>query len=438
MDTKIEVIGVDLSQEGEGIAKTEGGYTVFVPYLLPGEKAYIKYTQKGKRYAKGEILEIQESSPMRTKAPCPVYYECGGCQLQHFEYSGQLKWKEKKVKDSLIRLAEIKNPKINPIIGMDNPWHYRNRGQFVIGEKEGKLRYGFYSPKSHSIVSFAECPIHHSFVNKALKGVLPELEGFHSFFENKGVLRHLALRCGEKTGEVLATVVVSEPLPKTHRLDCSSLDGVVGIVENINKSRSSKVFGEKERVIWGKDHLEERLLGLRFKISSQSFFQNNTSQAEKLYSLVLKYANVKGKKVIDLYSGIGSITLVLAKEAKDVLGVEIVKAAVRDAEANARLNQNENVHFKAIDAADAFKQEKAPPDVLVVDPPRKGMEKRVIEDIVRFGPQRIVYVSCNPDTLARDIKLLEGNYNFIEATPVDMFPQTTHVETVVLMSRVNK
>lgn len=438
MEIKNEVVAVDISQEGEGIAKTEEGYTVFVPYLLPGERAFVKYTSQGRDFARGEILEFLETSPMRTDPPCPVYRECGGCQLQHLSYEGQLFWKEKKVRDSLTRIAKLDNPKVNPIVGMKDPWHYRNRGQFVVGEEQGKLRYGFFLSKSKSIVSFAECPIHHRFVNKALQDLFPQLEGLRSYFEGDGTLRHVEVRCGENTGEVLATVVVSQPIPKTLRLDHRKVANAVGIVESINRSKTSKVLGDKERTISGKGFIEEELMGLRFRISSQSFFQNNTSQAEKLYQLALDYAEAKGKKVIDLYSGIGSITLALARDADEAVGVELVKAAVRDAQVNARLNGIDNVRFKALDAGDAFKQEKTPPEVLVVDPPRKGMDKKVIEDVLQFGPERVVYVSCNPDTLARDIGLLKGMYKFIEATPVDMFPQTTHVECVTLMSKVEK
>lgn len=277
MEIKNEVVAVDISQEGEGIAKTEEGYTVFVPYLLPGERAFVKYTSQGRDFARGEILEFLETSPMRTDPPCPVYRECGGCQLQHLSYEGQLLWKEKKVRDSLTRIAKLDNPKVNPIVGMKDPWHYRNRGQFVVGEEQGKLRYGFFSSKSKSIVSFAECPIHHRFVNKALQDLFPQLEGLRSYFEGDGTLRHVEVRCGENTGEVLATVVVSQPIPKTLRLDHRKVANAVGIVESINRSKTSKVLGDKERTISGKGFIEEELMGLRFRISSQSFFQNNTS-----------------------------------------------------------------------------------------------------------------------------------------------------------------
>ncbi len=438
MMKEIEVIGVDIGQEGEGIAKTDSGYTVFVPYLLPGESAYIALLEQGAHFGKGEILELKTESKLRQKALCPVYYECGGCQLQHLSYQGQLQWKEKKVKDSLTRLAGINAPQVSPIIGMETPWYYRNRGQFVIGEENGTLRWGFFTSKTHKVVSFKECPIHHRYLNEAMQDLIPQLSGLHSFFEGDGTLRHVSVRCGVNTEEVLATLVTTEPLGQSNTLDCSKIKRAVGLVENINKTKSSKILGEKEKTLCGRPYLEEKLMGLRYLISSQSFFQNNTEQTEKLYQKVLQYAKPKGKRILDLYSGIGSISLALAKEALDVVGIEIVKAAVRDAKANAKLNGIENVRFHTLDVADAFKQEKTPPDVLVMDPPRKGIEKRVLADVLKLTPQTIVYVSCNPDTLARDLRILKEKYELIEATPIDVFPQTTHVETVVLLSRVDK
>lgn len=435
MNEQMLVRCVDISQEGEGITKSEGGYTVFVPNILPGEKAYVNLVKKGERFGRGEILNLLEESPFRIEPYCPVFYECGGCQLQHLQYKEQLSWKEKKVRDSLERIAGIVNPKINPIIGMEDPWNYRNRGQFVVGEKDGDLRYGFFSSKSHSLVAFNECPIHHKFINETLQNLVPQLKDLRSYFEGNGTLRHISVRCGENTGEVLATLVTTEPIPKKIKLDLSKITRTVGIVENINKTKGSRVLGEKENLLLGRAYLTEIILGLKFNISSQSFFQNNTKQTEKLYSKVIEYVKPQGKKILDLYSGIGTITLTLAKEAKEVVGVEIVKAAVRDAEINAKINNIQNVRFHALDVKDAFKQERIAPDVLVVDPPRKGVDQRVLNAIKELNPKTIVYVSCNPDTLARDINLLKDKYEFIEATPIDLFPHTTHVETVCLMSR---
>ena len=436
MDKIVEVQGVDISQEGQGIAKTQDGYTVFVPFLLPGEKGQVKIIKDEGSFGRGELLEWTDKTSDRVEPLCPVYHECGGCQLQHLSYEAQLNWKEKKVRDSLIRIGGLQNPKVKPIIGMEEPWYYRNRGQFAIGEQEGKLTWGFFAPRSHSVIAIDKCPIHHRYVNEAMQTLVPQLEGLHSYFEARGSLRHISMRCGVNTEEVLATIVLSEPTNKKSKLNCQAVSRAVGIVENINKSRNSKILGEKERTICGQNNLEEKLLNLRFRISSQSFFQNNTLQTEKLYQKALEYAEPQGKKILDLYSGIGSITLAMATKAREAVGVEIVKAAVKDAELNAKLNGLSNVRFYALDAANAFKQESTTPDVLVLDPPRKGVENRVLDSILDLAPKTIVYVSCNPDTLARDIRILSSEYELIEATPVDVFPQTTHVECVVLMSRV--
>lgn len=438
MEKIIEVIGVDISQDGEGIAKTKEGYTVFVPYLLPREKAIAKLVQKGKRFGRAELVELIGKSNNRVVPRCSIYSECGGCQLQHLDYKAQLLWKEKKVKDSLSRIGGLVNPKVMPIVGMDNPWYYRNRGQFPVGKEDGEFFWGFFAPKTHKIVRTNECLIHHEYINEALEDLMFQLNQ-SSFHFPEDTLNHLVVRCGVNTQEVLVTMVLTEPLSNSSiPIKCSDIKRAVGIIENINQSKGFRVLGKKERTLSGRSYIEESLLNLRFLISSQSFFQNNTIQAEKLYQKVLDYANAEGKKVLELYSGIGSISLCLAQEAKEVIGVEIVQQAVEDAKKNADINNIRNVNFYSIDAKNIFTQKEISHDLLVVDPPRKGLEKPVVESILELEPESIVYASCNPDTLARDINLLRRKYNLVEVTPFDLFPQTTHVECVTLMSKVEK
>ncbi|WP_071458428.1 23S rRNA (uracil(1939)-C(5))-methyltransferase RlmD [Bacillus massilinigeriensis] len=438
----IETIFQDLTHDGAGVAKVDG-YPIFVPGGLPGEKAIIKVIKANKGYGFGRLIEILERSPFRVemkKEDAPSY---GGCQLHHMSYEGQLKYKENLVRQVMARIGKLSDVPIEPVIGMGNPWNYRNKAQVPVGEKDGKLVAGFFKPRSHEIIDSDESVIQLPEINEAVKavkeicrdlGVVPYNEERHT-----GELRHIMARYGKETGELLIVLVTrTKELRKRGELVeriVAALPKVKSIVQNINSKKTNVILGEKTRVLWGSGEIHDYIGDVKFAISPLSFFQVNPVQTKVLYDKALEYADLTGEEtVIDAYCGIGTISLFLAQKAKKVYGVEIVPEAIDDAQHNAELNDITNAEFEAGEAEAVIPkwyQEGIRADVLVVDPPRKGCDEALLKTILEMKPKKVVYVSCNPATLARDLRILEdGGYKTKQIQPVDMFPHTSHVEAV--------
>lgn len=440
----------NLGMNGEGIGRIEG-FTMFVPGALPGEKIRIKAVKVGKSYGYGKLLEIIESSSQRVKPKCPHAGRCGGCQLQHMSYSLQLEFKKQLVKDTIERIGGLENILIHDTIGMDNPWRYRNKMQFPVGTIKDKLAIGFYAPRSHNIIDMDTCYIQHSINDEIVKVIRQYMNEFnirpYDEVAHKGIVRHIVSKVGFESGEVMAIIVTNgHSLPhknKLIKLLREQIPGLVSIVQNNNPHKTNVVLGKENIVLWGKDHIVDYIGDLKFKISPLSFYQINPIQTAILYDKAVEYANLTGKEeVIDAYCGIGTISLFMAQKAKKVYGIEIVPQAIEDAKINALENNIHNAEFiegQAEVIIPSMVEKGLKIDVAVVDPPRKGCDPKLLDALIHAQPERIVYVSCNPATLARDLRYLsDRGYKVQEVQPVDMFPQTSHVECVVLMSRVGK
>lgn len=446
----IEVTFEDLTHEGAGVAKVDG-FPLFVPNGLPGEQAQIKIVKVKKGYGYGKILEFYKKSPDRIEPACPIYKQCGGCQLQHLSYEAQLKFKQKQVKEVLTRIGHLENITVHPVLGMKNPWKYRNKSQVPVGEVEGGLVAGFFQQRSHTIINMEECLIQVEENDRVVQGVkrIAEKYGMRAYNEetHSGTLRHIVTRYGRKTKDIMIVFItrteefkhIDKIIDDIHK----AFPQVKSIIQNINSKRTNVIFGDRTKVLWGDEYLYDSIGDIQFAISARSFYQVNPEQTKVLYDKALEYAKLSGEEtVIDAYCGIGTISLFLAQKAKKVYGVEIVPEAIEDAKRNAKLNGMTNVEFevgKSEEIIPAWHQQGIKTDVIVVDPPRKGCDTELLEAIIKMKPKRVVYVSCNPGTLARDLRILEdGGYKTIEVQPVDMFPHTAHVECVALMSRVEK
>lgn len=441
----IDVVFEDLTHDGAGVAKVDG-YPLFIPNGLPGEKAKVKVIKVNKGYGIGRLIELYEKSPYRVEIPSYEANKYGGCQLEHISYEGQLIYKEKQVRQVLTRIGKLEDVQVHPIIGMDNPWHYRNKAQVPVGEKEGKLIAGFFKPRSHEIVDTDESLIQLPEINEAVqvvKEICNELKipAYHEE-SHKGVLRHIMGRYGKQTGELMVVIITrTADIPSKNKLIeeiVARLPKVKSIVHNINSKRTNVILGEKSNVLWGNEVIYDFIGDVKFAISALSFYQVNPVQTKVLYDKALEYACLNGEEsVIDAYCGIGTISLFLAQKAKKVFGVEVVPEAIEDAKRNAELNGITNAEFAAGEAEviiPKWYKEGNSADVLVVDPPRKGCDEALLKTIIEMKPKKVVYVSCNPATLARDLRILEdGGYKTLEVQPVDMFPHTTHVECCVLL-----
>jgi len=462
---KVEMIG--LTHDGEGVGRAESGLTYFVPYALPGETVEVEVTKLKKQYGHGKLVRIEQASSARKEAPCPIYYDCGGCQLQHLQYEEQLRWKRKHVIDCLTRIGKLsvigeadndeaesnEGILVHPTLGMDDPWRYRNKAAVPIG-KDGdaaRLIGGFYAKGSHRIIDMDDCLIQkdkNDEVIKQVKQIARELRiEPYDEISHTGVLRHVMVRVGVVTGEVMVVLITNTTRlprqPEWIEHIRKSIPAVKSIVHNINDKVTNAIFGETTHVIWGNEVIYDELDGIRFAISARSFYQVNPEQTVTLYNKALDYAKLTGKeRVIDAYCGIGTISLFLARNAEHVYGVEIVPEAIEDAKRNAELNGLTNTTFEAGPAEvviPRWKKEGIEAYVIVVDPPRKGCDEALLETILAIRPERVVYVSCNPSTLARDLRVLEdGGYKTVEVTPVDMFPHSAHVECCAQIVYVGK
>lgn len=432
----------DLTHDGAGVAKIDG-FPIFVANGLPGEKAKIKVIKVKKGYGYGRLIELYEPSAGRIEAPCTVYKQCGGCQLQHLSYEGQLQAKHKQVKEVLARIGKIEHVVVHPVIGMNHPWRYRNKAQVPVGEREGGLVAGFYKERSHDIIDMESCLIQQAMNDIVVQTVKQICEQYNIPAYNeqthRGILRHIMARYGATTKEVMVVLITrTEELPHKKKVVeeiVKRIPNVKSIVQNINPKRTNVIMGERTHVLWGSEYIYDYIGDIQFAISARSFYQVNPEQTKVLYEKALEYAELTGREtVIDAYCGIGTISLFLAKNAKKVYGVEIVPEAIEDAKRNAALNGITNVEF-AVGEAEAvipkWYEQGINADCIVVDPPRKGCDETLLQTMIAMKPKRIVYVSCNPATLARDLRMLEdGGYQTLEVQPVDMFPHTVHVECV--------
>jgi len=446
----VEVETTGLSHEGAGVGRYEG-YTLFVPGALAQERVRVRVEHTKKNFGFAKLLEVVEPSPFRVMPACPVFSRCGGCSLQHLSYEEQLRHKQQIVKDNLRRIGgfpvegEGAVP-VLPTIGMDDPWRYRNKAQVPIGGEEGALIGGFYAEKSHEIVDIDACLIQHQAndeVVAAVKRIASRLQiPPYDEVRHTGLLRHVVAKVGARTGEVMVVLITTEDFIPQRELLLEAIrqevPAITSIVQNVNPERTNVIFGEKTVTLWGNDVIYDYIGPIQFAISARSFYQVNPVQTEILYNKTLEYAAATGTEtIIDAYCGIGTISLFLAQKAKHVYGVEIVPEAIADANRNAQLNGIGNVTFE-VGAAEvvipAWKEQGIRADVIVVDPPRKGCDEALLATILHMQPERVVYVSCNPATLARDLKILADRYEVKEVQPVDMFPHTGHVECVTLMT----
>ncbi|WP_342571823.1 23S rRNA (uracil(1939)-C(5))-methyltransferase RlmD [Paenibacillus sp. FSL R5-0749] len=498
-ETVIDIIG--MNHDGEGVGRANG-YTLFVQGALPGETVRVRVMKTKKQYGYAKLLEIVNASPDRVSAPCPIYDQCGGCQIQHMSYAGQLAWKRQLVVDNLQRIGKLNvmvedaetlgsnvqddasvgdaNQTTEPAtsevqmigsnrirlrlegvmngedteqgirvlstMGMDEPWRYRNKAQVPIGVTEGGLVGGFYAKGSHRIIDMESCLIQHEHNDEVVAKVkeIGSHFGISAYNEEtgRGLLRHVVVKKAFRTGEMMLVLVTNgRDIPYKDEWIGSireAIPHVASICQNVNKKQTNVIFGDETRVLWGRDVIYDYIGDVQFAISARSFYQVNPVQTEVLYGKTVEYAGLSGKEtVIDAYCGIGTISLFLAQHADQVYGVEIVPEAIEDARSNALLNEMRNVKFEvgaSEDVIPRWKEQGIEADVIVVDPPRKGCDPRLLDTILEMKPERVVYVSCNPSTLARDLRVLEdGGYRTVEVTPVDMFPHTVHVESVAML-----
>lgn len=445
---KIYEMQIDaLGSNGEGIGRIDG-YTVFVEGALPGEKISVLIVKVKKNYGYGKLMEILEVSPERREPMCPVAKQCGGCQLQHLSYEAELAYKTREVKDVMERIGGIRNVEVKPALGMENPWRYRNKAQFPVGRGKDGCAIGFYAKRSHRIVDTDQCFLQNACNDEIIGIVRAFLNEFniplYDEEKHKGLVRHILTRIGRNSGEIMVCIVINgKKLPNSDILveRLKAVEGVVSIVLNVNKEKTNVILGQKIITLWGKDTITDSIDGIEFEISPLSFYQVNPIQTEVLYGKAVELAGLKGEEtVLDLYCGIGTISLFFARKAKKVFGVEIVPEAIADAKKNAARNGITNAEF-AVGAAEEviprlYKEEGITADIVVVDPPRKGCDEKLLETILQISPEKIVYVSCNPATWARDLAVLkEGGYELKEVQPVDQFSHSVHVEVVSMLAK---
>lgn len=444
----IEIEIAAMSSDGNGVAKVDG-MVIFVPFSSVGDKLIIQIVKVQKNYCYGKIEKILVPSPDRIKEDCPVYSKCGGCCFRHISYEAELKHKADFVASNLRRIGGL-TPEMLPIMPSPQSSSYRNKAQYPIRESDGKVEAGFFARRSHRVISCSKCDLQPAFFENIVDYVKKFLENNHIPIYNeettRGLVRHLYIRYGEITGQVMVCLVLNGPqLPHCQRFLHGLLEicpQVVSVSINVNRSNNNVILGDKCITLYGQDTISDILCDVTFKISPLSFYQVNRSAAEKLYMLAREMADLQGTELlVDLYCGAGTIGLSMAKHVKELIGVEIVRDAVENAKTNAKNCGIENARFLCEDAASAAKvlaEEGLSPDVVIVDPPRKGCDQMLLESIIKMAPKKIIMISCNSASLARDCKkLVEKGYELLKAAPVDLFPRTAHVETCVLLIRKN-
>ncbi|MDQ2085547.1 23S rRNA (uracil(1939)-C(5))-methyltransferase RlmD [Herbivorax sp. ANBcel31] len=438
----VEITGI--THEGQGVGRIDN-FTVFVDGAIEKEEVEIKIIKLYKSYGVGKLLKILKPSYDRIEPFCEVYKRCGGCSLQHMSKEAGLKFKENLVRENLKRIGKLEDIEVCDIISMEEPFRYRNKAQYPVRMAKGETQVGFYAKRSHDIIEGSTCEIQHK-VSDRIKAIVKDfiVKNNVSVYDEttgKGLMRHVVTRVGFKTGEVMVVLVLNgKAIPEKGRLIddlLSEVPEIKSIIINVNKEKTNVILGRKNIVIYRQDSITDYIDRFKFNISPRSFFQVNPFQTEALYNKVLEYAALSGEDtVFDLYCGIGTISLFLSQKAKKVYGVEVVKEAIEDAKENARINGVGNVEFITGEAEKVLPDMGVKADVVVLDPPRKGCDESLLETLVEIKPSKVVYVSCNPATLARDLKYLsEKGFKVDRVQPVDMFPWTAHVECVVLMSK---
>ncbi|MDN5363553.1 MAG: rRNA (uracil1939-C5)-methyltransferase [Eubacteriales bacterium] len=447
MQVEIEITGI--GSRGQGVGRHEG-MVVFVPGALPGEVVRAEIKEQKKNFARAELTEVLRPSPHRRDPFCPYFGRCGGCQLQHMSYEAQLAMKERIVRDALERIGRFSAPAVKPVLGMDEPSGYRNKVHYQVGGEKGNLALGFYEEESHRLVALDHCPL----VDPALvetANLVKELADEYgvtpyNWGTGEGQLRHLLLRRARTTGEIMVVFVTGDvpdfPGLELARRLMREKQEIVSVIQNVNTGRSRQVLGPDNRILGGRMQIWDRLCGFAFALSPSSFYQVNPIQAEKLYSVAGEYAELTEEDYLyDLYCGVGTIAIILSRRAKKVFGIESVPEAVVDARRNADLNKVRNANFllgkvEEVLPKMAARRADLKPRVVVLDPPRRGAERSALEVLARLAPEQIIYVSCNPATLARDLRILaDSGYSLEEVQPVDMFPWTAHVECVAVLRR---
>lgn len=437
--------------EGEGIAKINETFPIFIEGALKGEKVKARVVKSKKNFAYARLIDVIEASKERCEAKCHINKRCGGCKLQHSTYKEQLNFKFERVKDCINKIGKLDNSIVKFPLGMDEPWRYRNKVQLPIGMVNGELKIGFFAPRSHDIIDMETCLIQDEIADKVVELTKQWIKrnnikpyNIDGSYDETGILRHIMIRRGFTTNEVMVVLVTNGvKLPNKDefvKLMVENIPGIKSIVQNINSKPTNVILGQECITLWGEPTISDYIGDFKFNISPLSFFQVNPTQTEVLYGKALEYAQLTGDEtVFDAYCGTGTITLFLSQKAKRVYGVEIIPQAIENANINAKENNVDNVEFFVGESEVVIpdlinKGVKA--DVVVVDPPRKGCDVKLLNSITNINAERIVYVSCDPSTLARDLAILEENgYRTLEVQPVDMFPQTAHIENVALLTK---
>ncbi|MFR2372309.1 MAG: 23S rRNA (uracil(1939)-C(5))-methyltransferase RlmD [Anaerobutyricum soehngenii] len=444
----------DFTKEGEGLGKYQG-FPLFVKDTVIGDEVKVSITKLKKNYGYARLVEIIKPSEDRVTPLCPVARQCGGCKLQQISYDKQLHFKKGLVEGCLTRIGGFEKEdieqKMEPVYGMEEPWHYRNKAQFPVGyDKEGNLVAGFYAGRTHSIVANTNCAIQakvtHPIVEKVLAYMRENKISAYDEKNHSGLIRHILTRVGFTTGEIMVCLIVNGTAKQLKNINklvdkLKEIEGMTSIIVNTNTDKTNKILGLHCETVWGQDYIEDYIGDIKYQIGPLSFYQVNPQQTKVLYSKALEYADLKGQELVwDLYCGIGTISLFLAQKAKQVYGVEIIKEAIDDARRNATLNHMDNVEFfvgKAEEIVPAqYEKTGIHPDVIVVDPPRKGCDATLLNTMLDMAPEHIVYVSCDPATLARDLKILcAEKYTLEKVAVVDQFSHSVHVESVCLLGK---
>ncbi|WP_353258189.1 23S rRNA (uracil(1939)-C(5))-methyltransferase RlmD [Prochlorothrix hollandica] len=446
----IEVLIDDLSAQGEGVGRVDGR-VVFVPDSVPGDRAEIHLTRVKRQYAHGKIHRLLEISPHRVLPACIVADKCGGCQWQTVDYDYQVKAKEDQVRQALQRIGHFEDPPVDALLPGTEPLGYRNKSTYPLGlSKTGQVQAGYYRKQSHRLINLNQCPVQDSRLDPLLAGVKQDLQAqewtIYDETQQRGQLRHLSLRQGRRTGEQLLTLVSTDwDLPGAEEqaeIWLQRYPHLVGVNLNHNPHHTNAIFGSKSRCLGGRDYLEESFGGLQFQIRGDTFFQIYTEQAEALLDVIAEVLHLDGTEVLlDAYCGVGTLSLPLAQSCREVIGIEVQPEAIAQAEVNARLNGITNSQFWIGTVEEVLPQWQGRmtrlPNVVLLDPPRKGCDRQVLDQLLELQPQRIVYISCKPSTLARDLKILcdSGSYRLVRVQPADFFPQTPHVECVAFLEQ---
>lgn len=445
---KIELTIDALTSEGSGVGRYNG-LAVFVRSTVPQDKIIAHIIKRSKNYAIGIIDEIISPSPSRIESDCPYSKKCGGCSFRNMTYEEELRYKLSRVNDALARIGHL-DIRAEEIVGADTVYNYRNKAQYPVSVCDGELFAGFYAYKSHRIIPCSDCSLQPVEFEQGINAFSEWVRkcNITSYDENsgKGLLRHIYFRKAFGTGEIMACAVINGGnIPQSNLLIDLLKENVCGlksVVLNINKEKTNVILGKTSKTIWGSDTITDVLLGKKFVISPNSFYQVNHNQCEKLYNIAKKFADLSGNEtLLDLYCGVGTIGLTMADSVKNLVGIEIIPQAIENAKINAQMNDVSNARFICADAprgAEILKQEGIKPDIIILDPPRKGCDKVLFDTIKQLSPSKIVYVSCDSATLARDLEILKSkNYITQKVTAVDMFPRTPHVEAVALILKNN-